>query len=134
MFIQFFCINSLNYYYFFKMMKNIVDLDEYRVIEQIGKGESGNVFLVEKISTKEQFAAKASIKQCIKNQDQILFFSEIETLINTNNPAILKFIGFSLSNFNSEPFPTILTEYLPHGTLMEILDKTELMFQRCYIV
>ena len=115
----------MNFNYFFKMIKYIVNLDEYRVIEQLGKGESGNVFLVEKISTKEQFAAKVSNKQCIKKQDQILFFSEIETLINTNNPAILKFIGFSLSNFHSEPFPTILTEYLSHGTLMDILDKSE---------
>lgn len=105
------------------MQKYIVDLKQFKVIEQLGHGEFGDVFLVEKSITHERFAAKVSKKICTSTEDQVIFFSEVETLIKADNPAILKLIGFNLSDFNSKPYPTIIIEYLPGGTLYDMLDK-----------
>lgn len=106
-----------------EMDKYIIDLDEFKIIKSLGKGGFGEVFLIENIATTKQYAAKVSIKKCIKKQDQIFFFTEVSTLIEVNNPAVLKILGFSLYNFSQDPYPTIVLEYIPKGTLEEMIEK-----------
>lgn len=53
------------------------------------------------------------------------FFNEVQILINANNPAILKILGFSLCDFNKNPNPTIILDYMPNRTLAEIINKNQ---------
>lgn len=39
-----------------------------------------------------------------------------------NHPSILKFIGYSQTDFDGDPTPTIITEYATNGSLYEILE------------
>ena len=38
------------------------------------------------------------------------------------HPSIIRFIGFSSTNFHHEPKPVIITEFLPNGSLYDILE------------
>ena len=40
-----------------------------------------------------------------------------------NHPAVLKFIGCSKTNFNSESNPTIITEYYKNGSLLSLIEN-----------
>lgn len=103
------------------MEKYIQDLDEYEVKKFLGKGACGEVYLVENKNTKKLYAAKISLDRCISKKEQIHFFAELQTFINTENPAILKFFGFNLFNFKKDPFTTLILEYLPNGDLHQLL-------------
>ncbi|KAK8850231.1 hypothetical protein M9Y10_018356 [Tritrichomonas musculus] len=39
-----------------------------------------------------------------------------------DHPTILKFIGYSQTEFNGDPSPTIVTEYASNGSLHDILE------------
>ena len=43
--------------------------------------------------------------------------NEIQVLSKVDHPMILRFIGYCLNNFDSNPFPAIITEFLPNGSL-----------------
>ena len=52
---------------------------------------------------------------------KIYIYREIKLLSSLNHPSILGFIGFSRTDFRSLPFPTLLTEFTPNGTLRDII-------------
>lgn len=100
-----------------------VNLKDYKNIKQIGSGSFGAVFLVENSKTKIKYAAKVSHKEYKQEEGEPAFLNEVKMQINLNNPAILKLMGFSLYNFSKAPFPTIILEYMPNGSLAEMLEK-----------
>ena len=61
----------------------------------------------------------------LTDEDQIIFFSEIETLSVIKNPAVLGLVGFNLQNFSKESYPTIITEYMPNDSLRKILESEQ---------
>lgn len=105
------------------LTKFILQLDKYKILEPLGNGASGQVFLVEETSTKARYAAKVIIKQISNYEDQISFFSEIEILLSAKNPAILSLIGFNLQDFSHNNNPTIITPYMPKGSLGSLLQS-----------
>ena len=46
---------------------------------------------------------------------------EVDHISKIKHPSIIKFIGFSLSDFFDENKPVIVTEYLPNGSLEDII-------------
>lgn len=48
---------------------------------------------------------------------------EINISARIDHPNILKFIGYSLTNFANELKPVIVTEYMKKGSLHDILNQ-----------
>ena len=55
----------------------------------------------------------------------MLFLRESEILHKLSHPSIVKFCGINFQSFKDQSIlsPTIITEYLPNGSLKEILNK-----------
>ena len=99
-----------------------IDIRNYKPIEEIRKGAFGIVYLVEDIVTKEQFAAKVLMNQSVK---QKFINREISILMRTNHPSIIKFIGYSLTDFNDENNVTIIMKLAEKGSFGDYLDKKD---------
>lgn len=76
--------------------------------------------------TSDIYAVKVSknkIDEETKYSDQILsMFREINLMSSFNHPAILKFIGYSPTNFEGQFYPTIIMEFCVNKTLENIID------------
>ena len=94
--------------------------------EKLGKGTFGSVYIITRNSDHKSFAAKIIKNDCTtSDNEQTLIMRESTILSALDHPSILKFIGLSfrsLKNINKYQ-PTIITEYLPNGSLKVILDK-----------
>lgn len=104
----------------------ILDLNKYQIIKFIGEGQFGKVYLVKDKYTGDQYAAKVNKAKCVETIDQKTFLNEVETYSRANYPTILHFIGHNLSNFDSEQYPTVITEYVSQGTLENMFEKLSL--------
>lgn len=101
----------------------IIKLNNYKIIKTIGEGSFGKVYKVEKIDDFSQYAAKETKEEYNPKNTQCTFSKEILSYSKSDNPAILSLFGYSLSNFNDEPFPTMITEFMPKGSLDKILES-----------
>ena len=101
----------------------IVDLNSFEIIDLIGKGPSGEVYLVEEKKTGNYYSAKVLNKSLSspslqKNfNDLIIFYSKI-----LYHP-IVKLYGFNYNDFNNESRPTIFTEYIENGSLNDLVQR-----------
>lgn len=92
----------------------------------LGKGTYGKVYLAERISDHEEFAAKViNVGSEFDGHEQMLFLRESFIMQKLNHAAIVKFIGINFRSFSDQQYlqPTIITEYLRHGSLKDILLK-----------
>lgn len=105
--------------------KIILDLHKYIKLNKLGQGNFGVVYLVEDADTHQYYAAKISKEDIEKNErntKEILnLFREINVMSALNHPSIIHFIGFSPTNFEGLPKPTIITEYASNGTLKDLI-------------
>lgn len=100
-----------------------ISLDDYKLIKKIGEGGYAKVYLIEHKQELKNYAAKES-NEILNDQDpNSSFYKEIESHSKSGNPAILKLFGYSLTNFDDEPFPIMITEYMTNGSLGEMLNK-----------
>ncbi|KAK8842164.1 hypothetical protein M9Y10_026393 [Tritrichomonas musculus] len=93
--------------------------------KKIGEGAFGKVYLVENQEGK-QFAAKIiNVQNILSGKEQHLFMRESSILCKLKHPAIVKFYGINFHSFEdpTKLEPTILMEYLSHGSFKEILIK-----------
>ena len=82
--------------------------------------------LVENTIDHQQYAAKIiNTISGFDGREQMLFLRESLLLHKLDHPSIVKFIGINFKSLkDSDEFkPTIITEYLPHGSLKNNLDK-----------
>ncbi|KAK8898360.1 hypothetical protein M9Y10_000645 [Tritrichomonas musculus] len=98
-----------------------INLENIQVVNKIGEGSYGIVYLVQEIETNRKFVAKETKIECQSPQDQKKFFNEVLAFSKVNNPAVLSFLGYSLKNFDGEQYPIIFTEYIPNGSLEDLL-------------
>lgn len=92
----------------------------------LGKGTYGKVYLAERVSDHEEFAAKViNVGSEFDGHEQMLFLRESFIMQKLNHAAIVKFIGINFRSFSDQQYlqPTIITEYLRHGSLKDILLK-----------
>ncbi|KAK8886661.1 Actin- protein 3 [Tritrichomonas musculus] len=109
--------------------KKVISLDDFEMVRSIGSGAFSKVYLVKKKETNTYYAAKVlntPIDEDSDGKQETLFiYREVKLVSSLNHPSILAFIGYSPTDFRSLPFPTLITEYAPNGTLREII-KLEL--------
>lgn len=113
----------------------IVNLNDYEVVKSLGEGSSGVVQLVKFKASEKLFAAKTFKHELENTQQQQSFFREIESFSKVKNPAVLSLIGFSLLDFKKQHLPTIITNYMPKGSLDRmILNKYNFTSSQKYII
>lgn len=105
---------------------NISDISCFTLMSKIGEGSFSQVYRIKEIKTSEYYAAKISksfIDEDTKNSPEtIQLFREINLMSLLNHPSILKFIGYYPTNFENDPFPTIITELATNGPLRDIIN------------
>ena len=92
---------------------------DYDTIRVIGNGTYGSVYLAQKHGTQELCALKVIPFKTERPQNLI---REIEILKRICHPSLLRLVAFKLPT-DADPSTTILTEYMPNGSLFEILEK-----------
>lgn len=100
-----------------------VNLNEYEITETIGQGPYGDVYLIEHKSTKEKYIAKTLNQELTEKTSQKTFSEILTKTSKIRSQSIASVIGFSLTNFNNENYPTIITEYFPNKPLKVLLDE-----------
>lgn len=96
--------------------------------KKIGEGQFGKVFIVVRNEDETEYAAKIITNEgVLSGQGQVLLLREISILHKLKHPAIVQFYGINLHSFDNPDKlePTIITEYLPRGSLKEILLKEQ---------
>ena len=99
----------------------IVPIENYSIIKKLGNGTFGNVSLARNNETGEFVAMKILDTELSSFQEQVSFLREVESLARVDHPALLKFKGFSLRCSETDLSPAILTEYLPNGSLEDVV-------------
>lgn len=102
-------------------IKYQVDINDFKVIEQLSFGAFGTVYSVQNKKTKEYLAAKV---MKINGKQDILFINrEIRTMIHFNHPTIIKFRGYSLKDFWGQKNVTIFMDLAKNRSLKDVLKK-----------
>ena len=90
------------------------NINNIELLNIIGKGAFGNVYLGKDKTTKEYFAVKLISKVSLKKSQSIEYFkNEVSILKKINHPNIIKFRGL----LENEDYYYLLTEYCNGGTL-----------------
>lgn len=105
------------------MSDQIIQPKDYTVKRILGKGANGIVYLVSDVHTGKEYAMKELLHQLISSEEQKSFFREIELMIHANHPAVLKLIGFSMTNLENKNSPILILELMPNGSLQDVIEK-----------
>ena len=101
-------------------------IKDYKLGKELGKGSFGHVYVAENVNDHQQYAAKViNTDAGFDGREQMLFLRESLLLHKLDHPSIVKFKGINFKSLK-DPMkfdPTIITEYLPHGSLKDNLDK-----------
>ena len=100
----------------------LFDLKKLVILSEISKGSFGIVYKVQCKETGNIYAAKILIEPVDDfSEDSVNIKREINIISKINHPLILKFIGFNQNNFQNEPHPVIITEFIKNGTLEDLI-------------
>ena len=99
-----------------------IDLTQYEKQKSLGFGGFAEVRQVQHKLTQKIYAAKCSLyPQITINPDETS--REVRIMSRLNHPCILKFYGFSRTDFSEDPKPVLLLEYAPNQSLKDQMDK-----------
>ena len=103
--------------------EDLIDLNHFEiqdrilidVIESYGK----KFYKIINLDNNKNYLAKISSTsiEYFNRDEQIAFFREIDIYSRLNHPTILKYFGYSLTNFKNKQKPTIIMEYPSNITL-----------------
>lgn len=110
--------------------KEAFNLENFEKQDPIGKGGFSEVYKIKDKRTEQIYAAKICRRRLDKNTKEIKELKmnltrEVNILSQLHHAAILKFIGYSKTDFEEESKPVIVTEYLPNGTLRDIINLSK---------
>ena len=100
---------------------------DYELTEKkLGQGIFGPVYVARNLHDNQNYAAKIiQTDSGFDGQDQMILFRESIIQQKINHPSIVKIKGINFQSFTNPKVlePTILSEYLPNGSLKEIINK-----------
>lgn len=96
-------------------LQNLVDINDYIKIDEIGKGSYGSVWKVQNRFTKEFCAAKF-LGNIDKNNEKYIV-NEIKIMSEYPNDTIVSFIGYALKDFEGKDNIVIIMKLYNYGTL-----------------
>ena len=106
-----------------KLSSYLIHSSDYEKIRKLGKGSYGHVDLVKNITTNDKYAMKTIYFNYDFTDDDVQsFYREVEIMAEVNHPSVLRLNGFSLPT-KKKQFATILTPYMPNGSLELLLKK-----------
>ena len=99
-----------------KLKHFLVDISDFDIQQQIGKGGFGEVFYGIHNLTGRKVAIKKLYLEKLEGKMFVCYIWEVEVLVSYNKQFLIPFIGYS----NSTPY-IIVTEYVPSGSLFQAL-------------
>lgn len=106
----------------------LIDLSKYQLLKEIGHGGFGTVYTVKNKTNCKIYAAKVLYDDSNEDKKEILHYFNIFSEIL--HPSIIKFIGFSFTDFSHKSHPVIISEYLINGSLSQIfIQKKDFLIQ-----
>lgn len=98
-----------------------VPLSGYDISDMIGRGQSADVYKARNKQTGEIVALKIYKMSFDSEQAMNQYVREVETMARLHHPAILGIRGYSVPAQGSTDMPSIATELMEHGTLLDML-------------
>lgn len=103
--------------------KNAIRVEDYKEEDIIGRSKFGDVFKVKKLSNGKYYAAKILIFIHFDDENQrINFKRELYCYQNLDNPAVVKYIGYSPFGFGEDSI-LYITKYMENGCLSRLFDS-----------
>lgn len=105
-----------------------LDLSRFIILEEIGEGAYGTVYKVKDRSTGKIYAAKRFRIHDDERREtdetlEAYVTREVNNLAGIIHTCIIKFVGYSPIDFDGQPNPVIVTEYMQNQSLAHILDE-----------
>ena len=100
-------------------------LTDYEIGQCIGSGTSAKVYIAKKKPKNELVALKILKSNFQDPMMKTQFVREVEAMAYIQHPAIIALKGYSVpqDDGNADETPTIATEYMENGTLLDVLIK-----------
>lgn len=103
------------------------DLNRLQRKELIGGGASALVYIATLKETSCDYAVKISRVRMSEEErfsnDALCMFREINLLSSFDHPSVLKFIGYSPTDFEGNFFPTIVMELCENKSLFDMIEQ-----------
>lgn len=113
----------------------MINIKNFSIKTTIYESESFSLYqIVDKTNDNKTYISKV-IKRQITDQDRLI--KEIEFFLSLNHPSFLTFFGFSPTDFENNPYLTIICEdlsYIPYKKLSESDEYTDEMKSRLFLV
>ena len=100
------------------------NLNDFKIMDKIGKGSFGKVFTIQEKETNKIYAAKISQNDFneISESQRVDLVREININAKVYHPAIIRFVGFSPVDFNGQDNIVIITDYISNGSLSKYIE------------
>lgn len=97
------------------------NLNDFVKLFKIGGGQFGEIYKIKEKKGDQTYAAKILLQKITSESYNLEIFREVNNLSKICHPSIIELKGYSERDFDNNPFPVIITEYVPHA-LNKILD------------
>lgn len=100
------------------------DFNNFEKHEKIGEGSFGKAFKIVNKESGLTYVAKESLHIFTEFDIYLLknLRREADIMSELKFPSIVKFFGFNLHNIKNKPKPTFVLEYMPNGSLSDLLE------------
>ncbi|KAK8846967.1 hypothetical protein M9Y10_019541 [Tritrichomonas musculus] len=105
--------------------EQIINPENFILLNKIGEGGFGEVYIVIKKEHETKYVAKISKISLTQHNEEfkLSLKREVNLLAQINHPYVVKFIGYSPIDFLHRNRPVIITEYLPNGSLYDLVKR-----------